>query len=214
MFNYLTTSASQICHPVLIRRTKGVPYQGLPILQSIHPATSSLPPLKEPHHPQPRRPLTSTPDLPHKPLHPPRLLRPPKPPIQKHVPGPPIHRQEPQRLEPKPIIVLLIQHRSHPCPPPPRSPIRVLPTRVRWRKRTATGEVQAPDQPREDEIPRLDERGGDEREGGGGQPDEYEADAASLDWGRLSGWLFGALGWGGGGFLRGACGCWRSAQSG
>ena len=38
--------------------------------------------------------------LPHKPLHPPRLLRPLKPPIEEDIPRPEIDQKEPRGLEP------------------------------------------------------------------------------------------------------------------
>lgn len=116
--------------------------------------------------------------LPHKSLDLPRFLGPFEPLVQEHIPGDRIDGDEPDGLQHLREIreelgleqlflvtgnsrSLLFQHAV-----------------CLWCR--LAGEMQPPHHPGYDEIPRFDERRGDEREGGRDEPDKYKADSDML----------------------------------
>ena len=111
-------------------------------------------------------------ESPHKPLNPPRFLRPFEPLIQKDVSRHRIDNQKPHRLR---------EHR------PIRSRLRAnklllagSPQTIHGRRRLR-GKIQSPQNPRDDEVPGFNEGRSDQRERGSRKPDDNEADAGRLD---------------------------------
>lgn len=114
------------------------------LLSNAYPHTVNLPPY----------PLATAPsafsslhiqELPHEPLHNTRFLRPFKPAIQEHVSDSHIDAQEPSRLEPQPVITSY------------GLGIIVLGNVARLISQTIRN-MDPPNQPRYDEISRLDKR--------------------------------------------------------
>ena len=111
-------------------------------------------------------PGVANPLLPHEPLHQARFLRPFKTPFQENVPSSHIDRKEPYCLEPKSVIMRIVQNIFD------NSSGFTRPSTITtaWGSRGIWPQgrnMKTPHQPRNDKISWFDKRRGDKGSGGG-----------------------------------------------